>query len=53
MAQVKESERVELAYLYDKGYDWIVGIVFRWVHTLKDASLTGSPDRHGDGEFDD
>ena len=35
-------------YLYDKGYDWIAGIVFGWVHALQDASLARRSDSHGD-----
>ena len=50
MAQGKESgEGLESAYLYDKGYDWIAGIVLGWVHAIKDASLVRCSDSHGDG----
>ena len=44
---------LDFAYLYDKGYDWIGGIVFRWVHAPNDACLARRSDRHGDGVVDD
>ena len=44
---------LDFAYLYDKGYDWIGGIVFGWVHAPNDACLARRSDRHGDGVFDD
>ncbi len=50
---MKEKWGLESTYLYDKGYDWIVGIVFGWVHALKDASLARRSDRHDDGVFGD
>ena len=50
MAQGEESgEGLKLAYLYDKGYDWIAGIVLGGVHAIKDASLVRRSHSHGDG----